>query len=86
MVQLMMTRRSIKLSVIASASALVRMLNLKTVCAFGGRHGPNLAVLPILPQWTKTFGIDIDTRGYYTVDKKGLKASAKRRLRRTGGP
>ena len=44
------------------ASALVRMLNLKTVCAFGGRGmGQNCGVADP-SQWTKTFGIDIDTR------------------------
>jgi L-fucose isomerase-like protein len=44
------------------ASALIRMLNLKTVCAFGGRGmGQNCGVADP-SQWTKTFGIDIDTR------------------------
>jgi L-fucose isomerase-like protein len=44
------------------ASALVRMLNLKTVCAFGGRGmGQNCGVADP-SQWTKTFGIDIDSR------------------------
>lgn len=44
------------------ASALLRMLNLKTVCAFGGRGmGQNCGVADP-SQWTKVFGIDIDSR------------------------
>ena len=44
------------------ASALVRMLNLTTICSFGGRGmGQNCGVADP-SQWTKTFGIDIDSR------------------------
>ncbi|NLJ40909.1 MAG: hypothetical protein GX352_04780 [Clostridiales bacterium] len=44
------------------ASALIRMLNLTTVCSFGGRGmGQNCGVADP-SQWTKTFGIDIDSR------------------------
>lgn len=44
------------------ASTLIQMLNMTTVCAFGGRGmGQNCGVADP-SQWTKTFGIDIDSR------------------------
>jgi L-fucose isomerase-like protein len=44
------------------ASTMVQALNLSTVCSFGGRGmGQNCGVADP-SQWTKTFGIDIDSR------------------------
>lgn len=44
------------------ASALINMLNLSTICAFGGRGmGQNCGVADP-SQWTKAFGVDIDSR------------------------
>ena len=52
------------------ASALINMLNLSTVCAFGGRGmGQNCGVADP-SQWTKMFGIDIDSRDTTSLIEK----------------
>jgi L-fucose isomerase-like protein len=60
------------------ASTLVRMLNLKTVCAFGGRGmGQNCGVADP-SQWTKTFGLDIDSRDTTMLIDKAKSIDAER--------
>jgi L-fucose isomerase-like protein len=61
-----------------TASALVKMLNMTTVASFGGRGmGQNCGVADP-SQWTKTFGMDIDSRDTTLLIEtaKGISAEA----------